>query len=157
LGQTNLVTFREDTLGRKPREALTFYGFKMTGTNVLIEGDLPSEINVLIHSGAPGYYKEITGASMTGMILLADMQLMTPFSMGDGHMVHIGFGPLFRYSKFQTSIAGRALSLQDINLGAVFTAEGGVRVGPVSLRAEYKYFWEKQAYSGIGVAAQMEF
>lgn len=151
------VNFREDTLARKPRESLSFYGMKMTGSNVLIEGDVPSEINILIHSGAPGYYDEITGVPMTGFIFLGDLQLMTPFLLGDDHMVHVGFGPLLRYTKFETSVAGKALSLQDINLGVVLTLEAGFRVGSVSLRGEYKYFWEKQAYSGLGVSAQFEF
>lgn len=155
--QATTVAFREKTLGRRPQESLLFYGFKMTGSDVLIEGELPSEINFLMHSGAPGYYKDITGVPMSGMIILMDAQLITPFSMGDGHMVHLGFGPMMKYSKFETSLGGRNMSLQDINLGVAFSAVAGFQVGAVALRAEYKYFWEKQAYSGLGLSLQLPF
>lgn len=155
--QYMIVQYREKTLGRRPIESLGFVGFKMTGTDVLIEGDLPSEINFMFHSGAPDYYRDITGVGMSGFAMLADMMLLSPVAIGDGHTVSIGFGPMMKYSRFTTSIGGKSLNLEDFNLGAAFSLAAGIGVGPVSLRAEYKYFWETQTYSGLGVAAQMEF
>lgn len=156
----SLILFRESTMGLKPTENLMFIGYKSVGDGLLIEGTY-GELNLQIHPGAPKYYEQGTGQSAGGYIVLADGMMTIPSPMGANSMTYFGFGPMFKYSKFDVAItvAGKkeVYSLNDMTVGAVFNYGLAQRIGGGALRAEIKYFWEKIQYYGFALTGQFEF
>ncbi len=155
--QLSSIRFREQTMGLRPSENLTFYGLKMTGPDLLIEGQMITEFNLQFHLDAPNYYETATGKSASGMLMLLDVMLLSQNPQGKNALLYFGFGPLIRYSKFDVSLGSIPYSLQDIAFGAKFNLGIGLRISKLALRAETQLFWEKLIYSGIGVTAQIEF
>lgn len=66
------LRFREGALGLRPTDQLLFYGLKISGPNLIVEGPMYSELNFLFHSGAPKYYEQATGQGAAGWILFSD-------------------------------------------------------------------------------------
>lgn len=155
--QLSSIRFREETMGLRPSENLTFYGLKMTGPDLLIEGEMVTEFNLQFHLDAPNYYETATGKPASGMLMLLDVMMLSQNPQGKNALLYFGFGPMIRYSKFDVSLGNIPYSLQDIAFGAKFNLGIGLRVSKLALRAETQLFWEKLIYSGIGVTAQMEF
>jgi len=157
------INFQEETMGGKPRENLGFFGVKMAGTDVAISGLIPTEVNFLLYPGAPGYYEKSTGHSASGWLFIADMLLETYFPQSRDSLIFFGFGPMMRYSKYDVELTdagtgkNSAYSLEDIALGAAFNLGMAFRLGPVALRGEVNYYWEKQQYTGAGISAQFNF
>lgn len=157
------VNYTEDTLGATRSEALSFFGAKISGPDVVIEGEIPTEINLNFHLGAPTYYETLTGLGTGGFLFLTDFQLQHVRAVAQNALIYFGFGPMFRFSKFDLSLrdstTGRssAYRAEDAALGAAFSAGLGLRMGAVALRAEGKYFWEKNKYWSLGGALQFEF
>ena len=155
--QLSSIRFREQTMSLRPSENLTFYGLKMTGPDLLIEGEMVTEFNLQLHLDAPNYYETATGKPASGMLMLLDVMMLSQNPQGKNALLYFGFGPMIRYSKFDVSLGNIPYSLQDIAFGAKFNLGIGLRVSKLALRAETQLFWEKLIYSGLGVTAQMEF
>lgn len=157
------LNYKEDTMGGTRSEALTFFGIKLAGPNVLIEGPFPTELNVRYSSGAPSYYEKRTGQSAGGFLFTLDMQYMSVGSLSKDWIRYFGFGPFFRYSKFDLSLRDSttnkvtSYNADDMALGMIFTLGTGYRLGSFALRPEFNYVWEKQMYYGFSLAAQFEF
>lgn len=157
------INYKEETMGGVRAEALSFYGLKLAGPNVLIEGPFPTEMNVRFSSGAPTYYQKQTGQSAGGFLFTLDMQYQTVGALSKDWIRYFGFGPYFRYSKFDLSlkdpVTNKVISYNadDMALGAIFTLGTGFRMGSFALRPEFSYIWEKQHYYAISLAAQFEF
>lgn len=155
--------FKEETLDGKRSEAGSYFGLKMSGPDVALEGEIPSEINVQFHSGAPSYYQSLTGVDSGGFIFMMDMQFLSVSTLSPMVLSWIGFGPMFRYSKFAVGLkdpsTGKttAYNAEDMAIGAVFSLGLGLRLGNLALRPEFKYYWEKQMYYGAGASLQIEF
>lgn len=158
-----LVDFTEDTLGGKPHENLGFLGAKISGPNVLLEGLLPMELNLLFYSGAPSYYAKATGRAASGLIFLGNILFQSYWPQTPRVMTYFGFGPMFKYSKFDVEMKDSATtkyqsySLEDMTLGAAFELGIAFRLGSAALRFDYQYFWEKQMYGGFTGALQWAF
>lgn len=161
--QYAMVDFQEETMGAKPHENLGFVGMKISGPNVLLEGLIPMDLNLLFYSGAPSYYQKATGNGASGFIFLGNILLQTYWPLGPNALTYFGFGPMMKYSKFDVELRNsttgknQPFSLEDISVGATFDAGIGLRAGPVALRVDYQYFWEKQAYGGFSAAVQWGF
>lgn len=155
------INFTENTMGSKLSESETFFGVKLSGTDVLIEGDIDTEINLMFRYGAPGYYDTFTGQSASGWNLITDFQLQHVSTLSPIAIGYFGFGPMFRFSKFDVALKDSgvttAYSATDMVLGAAFSLGMGFRAGAVALRSEFKYYWEKTQYSGLTAAMQFEF
>jgi hypothetical protein len=157
------IQFEEDTMGSKRREALSFFGAKISGPNLIIEGATPSEMNFLFHTGAPSYYEKATGKQADGWVLIGDFLLQTYFPQSKNTLTFLGFGPMFRYSKFAVTVTDATTnktsdySLEDIAVGVVFNVGAAVRLNSIALRGDLSYFWEKQAYFGGGLSVQFAF
>ncbi|MGZ5280091.1 MAG: SH3 domain-containing protein [Pseudobdellovibrionaceae bacterium] len=157
------IEYQEDTMGSRRREPLGFFGVKLSGPDLIVEGIFPTEVNFLFHSGAPTYYEKLTGHSADGWIFLMDFLWESYFPQGKNALTFIGFGPMLRYSKFNVSVTDattlktQAYSLEDIGVGGVFNAGIAVKMDQVSLRGEAQYYWEKQPYWGVGLSLQMAF
>lgn len=158
-----LVKYEEDTMGSSRSDQMSFFGMKMSGANVLLEGLIPTEINLLYAPNAPGYYQTVTRQSASGWIFLMDFLLQTYIPQSKDSMLLFGFGPMFRFSKFDVGLrdAGTGTvtqySMQDMALGAAFNAGIALRVSNIALRLEAKYHWEKRSYLGFGTALQFPF
>lgn len=159
----SMIQFEENTMGSNRKENMSFFGIKLSGPDVLIEGLLPTEINVVYSPKAPGYYEELTKVGSSGWIFMTDFLLQTYLPQTSDSLLFFGFGPLFRYSKFDVGLKESAngptttYSAQDMTLGAAFNAGIAMRVSTVALRLEAKYHWEKRAYFGFGGALQFLF
>lgn len=155
------MDYKEETMGRELSEGRTFFGAKLTGPDLVISGMTVTEVNFLFSQGAPSYYQKYTGRSATGLIFIGDFLFETVFPQGPNSVFFIGFGPMFRYSKFNLQLVNGATatpySAEDMALGAVFNTGAAVRLGNVALRAEARYNWEKQRYFGYGLSVQMAF
>ncbi len=161
--QVQNIQFEEDTMGSKRREALSFFGAKISGPNLILEGASPSEMNFIFHMGAPSYYESETRKPADGWIFIADFLLQTYFPQTKNSLLFVGFGPMFRYSKFSTALldsgTGKTTdySLEDIAIGGVFNLGAALRWNSLALRGDLQYFWEKQAYFGGGLSIQFAF
>ncbi len=151
------VSFKEKAGGAQRTESLFMFGIKLSGPNLLVSGATPSELNLLIYPDAPSYYDKLTGESATGFNLLFDGLLISTIDSSKDRMVHVGFGPMMRYSRFAVKLGGKSLDLQSINLGAAFDFGMGMRFGPVSIKLDAKYYWEKEQFPAFGGALQYEF
>lgn len=157
------IQFQEETMSDHRRDSLLFYGMKISGPDVVIAGDLQTDVNLLFHSGAPGYYQSQTKHGADGWIVMANFLFENYFPQGPNALFYLGFGPMLKYSKFELTLTDKSngkntdYSATDISLGAVFNAGVGLRLGKVALRVEGQYYWEKQMYPGIALSTQMEF
>jgi hypothetical protein len=157
------IEYQEATMGDRRKQAMGFFGAKLSGPNLVVDGAFPTEVNFLFHLGAPDYYERLTGHTADGWIFLMNFLWESYFPAGKNALSFIGFGPLLRYSKFNASLTdsstGRTsdYSLEDIGFGAVFNAGMAVRIDQVALRGELQYYWEKQTYWGAGLSILYSF
>lgn len=159
----NQIQYQEETMGKNLSENLTFFGMKMSGPDVFVEGDMPTEINLLFFNGAPSYYEKYTGQYASGWMLLNNYMLLMNSPWSKSSMGYFGFGPLFRYSKFDLATKNASTGkitnylAQDAALGVSFEAGAALKVGPTALRLEVQYHWEKYRYFAYGAALQFPF
>jgi len=159
----NEVSYREDTMALKPTANILFIGFKAVGPNLLVDGDFVTEVNADLYPSAPYFYQEATGNSASGWILHTDMLFESIFPQSKSFLAYIGFGPMFKYSHYvlnlTNSVGGQvAYPADDMTLGLVFAAGVGWRLGSFgALRAEYKFYWEKMQYGGVGLSLLFPF
>ena len=151
------IEYREDTMGSILKDSMLFYGATFSGTDLMIEGDVPMQIDFIFHSGAPGYYKDRTKKTANGFIFLADVMFVTPQAMTKDLFYFFGFGPMFKFSKIDVQLEDTYYSLEDMNLGAVFNFGFSARWNRYALRPEYRYYWEKMQYSAFGLSFQFDF
>ncbi len=155
--------FTEDTMSKTRSGPLLFFGYRQVGYNTLFSGEMSTDAAILFHSGAPGYYQDITGYTAGGWIINAHFTFDTIVPMGPSRMLSYGFGPMIKYSHFETFLKNSAGSgstsytLDDLNLGAVLRVGVGVRFGSISLRSDVKYFIESTRYVGINLSTLFVF
>jgi hypothetical protein len=140
------IRYREDTMSLKPTEALSFFGLKLSGPK-LLDG-FPTDLDFQFYSGAPKYYEKGTGNQADGFILLTDLIFLTPIRESMNFLAFYGFGPMMKHSEFNVTLNQKSYSLVDSNLGFVFTGGAAGRIGPVVLRSEIKFHWERMTYWG---------
>jgi len=161
--QYSLIEFTEDTMGDKRKDQLGFFGAKLSGPDLMVDGMFPTDVNFLFYYGAPDYYEKLSGNSTDGWILLMDFLWESYFPQGKNALTFVGFGPMFKFSRFNVSLTDPVTakttdySLQDMSLGAVFNLGVALRWEPVALRGELQYYWEKQTYWGASLALQFPF
>jgi hypothetical protein len=143
--------YQEQTMGGTPMANSVFYGFKMFGPGLIVDGAMVTELNVDVLPNAPAFYQEATGKSASGFLLHTDLLFDSLQAHGKDGSTFFGFGPMFKYDNYSVSLPkGSSYDLTDFIFGVVFEAGAGIRLGPVSLRAELKYDWEKTQYWGFG-------
>ncbi|PIS11009.1 MAG: hypothetical protein COT73_06235 [Bdellovibrio sp. CG10_big_fil_rev_8_21_14_0_10_47_8] len=157
----SMIQFQEETMNSQPKENLGFFGAKFSGSDLLISGLIPTEINLQMYSDAPSYYDKGTGRGASGWVFMGNGLFETYFPQGKGQLIYFGFGPMFRYSHFEVELneSGKVTpyTLEDIALGAAFNLGAAFRFGKFALRGEFQYYWEKLQYSGWGLALQYQF
>lgn len=155
------VNYTEDTLGKERSSGLLFFGVKFNGYNTVFDGDIYTEANIVLFSGAPSYYADYTGKSTDGFIFMTNFIFQTVLPQSKSHMLFYGFGPMLKYSSFDLAVPNETKTLNykasDMTVGAVFNVGLGFRLGPVSLRVDGKYYWEQTKYYGAGLNLGYEF
>lgn len=163
------IRYRENTMGLRPTDQLSFYGLQFSGPNIVFDG-YTTEFNALVSLGAPRYYQQATGNDASGFIFLTDFLFLQNRNLSRDVMFFFGFGPMFKFSKFEVALncdAGLCNgtttgtlpeSLTDMSLGAVFDTGITQRLGSsFALRAELQYYWEKLQYYGFSLSGQFSF
>lgn len=152
----DMVQYREATLGGHPTDNLLFYGFKVAGPNTMFEGDTNTEANLMVHMGAPSYYKKATGNTADGWIFMTHFLFENTNPVSRNYNYFYGFGPMFRYSHFNLGLtsAGKTVnySADDMTLGAVFNFGLAFKISDYALRLDAQFYWEKQMYAGGGLS-----
>ena len=155
------VGYKEQTMGIQPMANVVMYGFKMVGPNLLVEGDMVTELNVELLPGVPPFYQEATGHGVNGWMLHTDMLFESVFTSTPNIVTYAGFGPMFKYDNYNvlltTNGKTNAYDLEDMIFGAVFEVGFGVRFGKTCLRTEFKYDWEKTQYWGLATSLLFQF
>lgn len=154
------INYREDTMGLKPTQGMNFFGFKLSGPNVAMEGSY-TDANFLFAFQAPGYYEQATGNAANGFVMIIDSVFETALPQGKNTLLYYGFGPFLKYSKLDVALTvngkNEAYELVDMGLGAVFNLGLAQRIGSVAVRTELQYYWEKMQYMGLGISLQLPF
>lgn len=154
------INYREDTMGLKPTQGMNFFGFKLSGPNVAMEGSY-TDANFLFAFQAPGYYEQATGNAANGFVMIIDSVFETALPQGKNTLLYYGFGPFLKYSKLDVALTvngkSEAYELVDMGLGAVFNLGLAQRMGSVAVRTELQYYWEKMQYVGLGISLQLPF
>ncbi len=155
--------FTEDTMSKTRSAPLLFFGYRQVGYNTLFSGEMSTDAAILFHSGAPEYYQDITGYTAGGWIVNAHFTFDMIVPMGPSRMLSYGFGPMLKYSHFETFLkntsgaGSTSYTLDDLNLGAVLRVGVAVRWGSVSIRSDVKYFIESTRYVGINLSTLFVF
>lgn len=160
------MNYKEDTMGAVYEQSnLLLYGFKVSGNNTVIDGEIYVDSEILFHNGAPNYYSTATGNGAGGFMIFANMLFQTDIPQGREDMFFYGFGPAFKFTHFEAGLSNdptpgksRSYSLDDMTLGAVFDAGYAHTIGTdYALRFDARYYWESTRYFSFGMAFQFDF
>jgi hypothetical protein len=159
--QISYVGFREDTMAMKPTQNSVFVGAKFFGPEMLFEGSGEMDVNVLLKFGAPEYYQQATGVSTQGWIFHTDFLFQNVYPQTKNITDYLGYGLMLRYSKYDVGLNTAGVinyyDLEDIVLGFVASAAFSYRMDQMVLRGEYKFYWEKMQYWGLGLSLLFPF
>jgi hypothetical protein len=159
--QFSYVGYREETMGLKPTQNSVFFGAKFFGPEILFEGSSTTDVNVMLKVGAPDFYRQATGVSTQGWILYSDFLFQNVYPQTDEIANYLGYGLMFRYSKYDVGlISGTTTNyydLEDMVLGFVASAGFSYKIDQMLLRGEYKLYWEKMQYWGLGLSLLFPF
>ncbi|MFP5520017.1 MAG: SH3 domain-containing protein [Bdellovibrionia bacterium] len=153
----DIVQYTEDTQGEERTEALGFIGFRMTGADTLFSGLATADTHVLFSTQVPSYYKKLTSNAASGFVSLWHFQFLTQTPLSRSTVYHYGFGPMVKYSQFQLKVGNKTFTAEDLNIGAVFGFGLGFKLGPIALRPDFKYYWEKTKYWSLGLGLLYEY
>lgn len=159
-----MVSLRENTMGKTQQATMPFYGARFSGPDTIIGGDTYVDSEIVYHPGAAQYYANGTGNVASGYLMLASMLLQADLPQSRNLMFFGGIGPMLRYSHVAVTLnndpnAGqqRSYNLDDVNIGAVVNAGTAVGFGRFAVRLDARYYWETQTYMSFGLALQMDY
>lgn len=154
------LRYREQTMGLRPTDQLSFLGFNLTGAHIVIDG-YSTAFNFLVSMGPPRYYQQATGQSADGFVMQTNFLFQYNTLHSRNTMTFFGFGPMYKYSKIGVTldVNGQNLSysLDDMSVGAIFNWGIAQRFGDFALRGELQYYWEKTQYYGLSISTQFAF
>jgi hypothetical protein len=151
-----LLAYKENIAGINSSENLVIYGFQLTGPKTII--DLPTELTFTLHYGAPTYYNSFSNIKPSGFVFISDFLLLFPFLEQRQSAFHFGLGPLIDYSSFQFGTATGIGNSSDLSIGLAAALGFGVKLGlNWAARGEYKFMYERSAYSAYQLAIQNRF
>lgn len=157
------MNYAEDTMSQHRTANLTMIGYRVVGMNTLFSGEMSTDASILLYFGAPKYYEEITKEKASGWILHTDFTFDTIYPQSKIHFISYGFGPMFRYSHFVTSLRNTTNSyttdypMDDMTLGVLLRLGLAFRINNISIRSDVKYYIEAQRYFAYNLSALFEF
>ncbi|MBL7543573.1 MAG: SH3 domain-containing protein [Bdellovibrionaceae bacterium] len=153
----------EDTMAKTRGANLGFIGYRVVGMNTIFSGEMSTDFTIMMHSGAPKYYEDITRVSATGGVLNTHFTFDTIVPVSHNFMASYGFGPMMRYSHYEVSMKSAAgfgnqsYVLDDMTLGVLFRLGVGLRIGIISFRSDIKYYIESKQYASMNLSTLFEF
>lgn len=159
------MNYVEDTMGAIYRQSnMMFYGYKWSGNNTLMDGEMYIDSEILFRFSPPQYYADATRNSASGFMLVGNFLFENEQAQGRDDMLFYGFGPTFKYTHYEVTLnndpsAGkkRSYSLDDMTVGMVFNFGMAHDFGGQALRFDLRYYWETRQYLAFGLAFQFEF
>lgn len=148
--------FKEGIDGVDSSTSMPFYGLKITGPDVLLNGPI-MDFDLLLHYGAPSYYDALSATKPSGFVILTDALLHVALAQGQNGLASFGIGPMLMLSQFTVTNAGRNQSLTELNLGLSLSLGASYRIEKVAIGIEGKYFIEKHSYRGLFATLQSQF
>lgn len=155
------LNWKEKTLGKTRSDSLSSLGWGWLGMDTMIEGPFYMDSTVTLAWQAPDYYKKVTGVSASGWMVKAQTAFLNPKPYGDSIMLYYGFGLSATFSHFEPGVVvsgqTRRYTAEDLNLGVVVPLGVSWRLKSWALSAWYRYYWEKQTYSGLSLGVAFPF
>ncbi len=140
--------YKESINGVDYTANLLTYGLKLTGPDVLLTGPL-MDVNILLHYGAPEYYKGLSQIAPTGFILWTDANLLLPIIVRQDTLIGIGAGPILVISNIQASQGTTDYGMWAFNIGVDVELTAGIRFDDFCIRLDGKYIFEKKTYRQV--------
>ena len=136
---------------RRNRATMQGFALKFVGADLLGLGSYPMDVSIQFFPQAPSYYAQVTSVPANGWMLLMDSLLLSGGSRRQRLEWYYGFGPLLRFSRFETGLPGTnsRYSLEDLNLGLSLGGGLGVFLGSWQLRTDLRFFWERTTYLAL--------
>lgn len=151
------IDYTERFNGRDQSAQTTFIGVKFSGLGVLFDGP-PLDANFNLLLGAPSFYSQTPTLDSTGFMLHGDLQFPMPLYESGSSTFYIGAGLMFMASKYKVSTQGETVDSTELRLGAVFSGGYGYRfLKKYIIKAETKYYYEREQYPGLFLALQVAY
>ena len=116
------------------------------------------DINLRLQTAPPSVYSESLRGSAEGFLLHLSPRWMIPFLDKPDQMVYFSMGPLFVLDLYTVRLPGfREVQAASLRLGADFAIGIGRRVGPLGVRLEANYLFERKSYMGFGLYLEREY
>lgn len=145
--------FKESIEGVAQNEQVTVYGVRILGPDVILTGPI-IDFGVLLHYGAPDYYKAVSYTVPTGFLLWTEGLLMMPLRMRETSWLGFGVGPVLALSMIQSTRGLETFDSFDARIGATVSLTGAVRMDELLVRGDVRYVWAGESYPqatlGIG-------
>lgn len=150
------VHYTEKFSGHKLSDQVMMYGLRMTGPGTLFDGP-PLDVNLWFSLDKPGYY-DVFSSNLHGFLLFGDVMAMLPLINLDNWVVSYGLGVMWTFTRYRVQIRGENTDSTDFRVGL----DGGIGLGwrvtkRFVVRADAKYYYEKNAYAGYTLSLQREY
>jgi hypothetical protein len=149
-----LINFHANTLGGEQVADLVAIGFRYQP----LPGNYDSAIayEFLVAPKAPEYYANKTGGRASGALFWTSAQLSNISAVNNRDSIRYGVGPLARLSDFTVTdtVSNPEKKYNLIDLTAGLDVQAGLMLHSryITLDFGLRYFWDKRAYGGIGLA-----
>ncbi len=137
--------FKESIEGVAQNEQLSVYGVRILGPDVILTGPI-IDFGVLIHYGAPDYYRALSTTVPNGFLLWTEGLLMMPLRMRETSWLGFGVGPVLALSSIQSTRGLETFESFDARIGATVSFTGAVRLDEFLVRGDIRYVWVGESY-----------
>ena len=159
LGYSSL-NYAEQISNNVKNATTPLFAIKLTGPTKFLGGN-PLDISFLLTTSAPSFYQKIA-SSTSGAMLIADILPFYPLSDAKNYLFYYGVGLMGRYSRWSVNLRNQpsapAIDSEELALGLEGALGLAVLVQPkVAVRADARYYYEKQKYFGMGAAVEFRY
>ena len=145
-----VVNYTEEIDSQKLSAASQMFGFRISMA--------PIDFNLMFSFGVPTYYQGFA-RSASGFLLISDLTTMFPFVEWDKVTLYFGLGPLVTYSHYSIRIEhsdGPWVS-REVRAGFSFPLGLVWQLKRALIKAEAKYYFEKEMYFGFHLGLQIPY
>ena len=145
-----IVNYKEEIDSQKLSASSQMFGFRLSMA--------PIDFNLMFSFGVPAYYQRFA-RSASGFLLISDLTSMFPFVEWDRVTLYFGLGPLVTYSHYSIQIKdsdGPWVS-REVRVGFSFPLGLAWKFKGALIKAEAKYYLEKEMYFGFHLGLQIAY
>jgi hypothetical protein len=149
---SGLSHFRESLEGVSQFAELPVYGIRVSGPDVILTGPIV-DFGLLLHYGAPSYYKKLSSTNPNGFLLWTEALLMMPLRIRETFWLGAGVGPVLALSSIQSTRGLDTIDSFDSRIGVAVSLSGNFRLENFLIRADFRYLWVNESYpqASIGI------